>query len=127
MKAYELQGNLDAVQNLAEGINQWAKGKGFWDEGGFSALTLSQRQRILLLEKSQKILLVVTELAELTEGLRKDIPSSIEGFTNEEEEVADAIIRLFDFAGQYKMQIGDAIGAKMAKNENRPFKHGKLF
>jgi hypothetical protein len=49
------------------------------------------------------------------------------GFTNEEEEVADQIIRLLDYAGEYKLRIGECIRAKMMKNEGRPYQHGKAF
>lgn len=125
MKAYEIQTNLDAVQALAESINKWAGAKGFWhtpvhpDDG--------EARVIDRLVRCQKLMLTVSELSECMEGLRKPQPSNIPPFTNEEEEIADAIIRLLDYAGQYRLRIGDAIGAKMAVNEGRPFKHGKNF
>jgi hypothetical protein len=53
------------------------------------------------------VLLVVTELAELTEGIRKpSTPSSVEGITNEEEEMADTIIRCLDYCGHYGLRWG---------------------
>jgi len=127
MKAYEIQTNLDALQSLAEEITKWAHEKGFWPEHGVATLTIETRVALINMEKTQKIMLVVTELAELTEGLRKAADSSTAGFTNEEEEVADAIIRLLDYAGRYRLRIGDALGAKMTKNEGRPYQHGKRF
>ena len=127
MKAYEVQTNLDALQSLAEEITKWAAEKGFWSEHGIATLTSEVRTAFINMQKTQKIMLVVTELAELTEGLRKAADSSTAGFTNEEEEVADAIIRLLDYAGRYRLRIGDALGAKMAKNEGRPYQHGKRF
>ena len=127
MKAYESPMHTSALDFLAEEINLWARGKGFWEEGGVTTLTLAHRQELLLMKKSQKILLIITELAELTEGLRKPPSEQLPGFTNEEEELADTIIRLLDYAGQYKLRIGKALAAKMAKNKNRPFKHGKEF
>lgn len=129
MKSYESEYHLGAVQQLAADINQWAKEKGFWSTFPISTLTAEDHQKIVLMQKSQKIMLVVTELAELIEGLRKPDPAAAEtfGFINEEEEVADAIIRLLDYSGHYGLRIGEALGAKMAKNEGRPYKHGKEF
>lgn len=128
MKSYEIQTNLDAVQALAEGINKWARAKGFWDSELFKRITSGiEGEEFANLKRSQKLLLVITEIAELVEHLRKPAESSVPGSTNEEEEIADAIIRLLDYAGHYNLRIGDAIGAKMAKNEGRPFMHGKKF
>ena len=75
--------------------------------------------------------LVMTELAEVVEDDRKrenGAPSEkIPGFTKEEEETADAIIRLLDFAGYRKLRIGAAILAKHEYNKSRPPKHGKRY
>jgi len=44
-----------------------------------------------------------------------------------EEEIADAIIRLCDLAGTYKINLNWHVTAKMAYNETRPYKHGKIY
>jgi hypothetical protein len=44
-----------------------------------------------------------------------------------EEEITDAIIRLFDIAGMIDMDLDWWIASKMAYNRGRPFKHGKLY
>ena len=134
MKSYEIQQNLDAMQALAEDINRWAKDKGFWNTTFGVVLPTEQEAEFSLLKKSQKLMLIVSELSECLEGLRKPA-NPIEAIqdpdgiflSNEEEEIADAIIRLLDYAGQYNLRIGAAIDAKMAKNEGRPFMHGKKF
>jgi NTP pyrophosphatase (non-canonical NTP hydrolase) len=41
-----------------------------------------------------------------------------------EEELADIIIRVFDIAISYKMDIGEAIRKKMKYNNTRDFRHG---
>lgn len=75
--------------------------------------------------------LVMTELAETIEADRQhenDKPSEkIPEFTKEEEEVADAIIRLLDFSGYRKLRIGAAVLAKHEYNRSRPPKHGKRY
>lgn len=78
-----------------------------------------------------KILLTVTELSELYEGLRrhpvtesmpdKDCPE----FSNEVIEAADAVIRILDYCSWRQLPIGAAIVAKAKFNEGRPYKHGK--
>lgn len=116
------------LDSLAQQINDWAARKGFNTTPLDNFLTSAEEAGFILLHlKTTKLMLVVTELAEAVEGLRKPVASSLEGFTNEEEEIADAIIRLFHYAGQFKLRLGDAVLAKMAKNEGRPYKHGKAF
>lgn len=88
--------------------------KGFWDGPQ---------------NKPEKLMLMVTELAEACEGLRHGDPQStkIPGFSNVEEELADCVIRILDFCGHYQLQLGPAIIAKLEYNRSRPHKHGKQF
>jgi NTP pyrophosphatase (non-canonical NTP hydrolase) len=44
-----------------------------------------------------------------------------------EEEIADAVIRLCDLAGIYKIDLDWPVRAKMAYNNTRPYKHGKHY
>lgn len=39
-------------------------------------------------------------------------------------ELADVVIRIFDFCGAYKIDLEKAIKIKMAYNKTRPYKHG---
>lgn len=56
--------------------------------------------------RGELLMLVVTELAEAVEGLRKDLPDDkLPHRKMEEVELADAIIRLLDFAGGFKMRL----------------------
>lgn len=67
----------------------------------------------------EKLMLVVTELAEAMEAYRhKDAD-------NFAEELADTFIRLLDMCGRLQISIQDAVRNKMEKNFARPYKHGK--
>ena len=130
MKAWEHDQTAAGLNALARDINDWAVRKGFWESTNYEQAAVAwgnaAGDKIRLLNKTTKIMLVVTELAELVEGLRKP-GEGMGDFSNEEEEVADAIIRLLDYAGAYGLRIGEALCAKMAKNEGRPYRHGKEF
>lgn len=86
--------------------------------------------------KSEFLMLIVSELAEVMEGVRKSLPSDkLPGFTSEEEEMADTLIRCFDYCGGYGLRIGEAFVAKLHYNlhradhkvENRLALDGKKF
>lgn len=72
------------------------------------------------------LMLMVTELSEVMEAYRAGNPESdkIPGFSRIEEELADVVIRLLDFAGETGLDIEGALRAKMAYNEHRPYRHG---
>ncbi len=67
-----------------------------------------------------KLMLVVTEIAEMAEAVRKD------DFNNFKEEMADVYIRLFDIAGASKIDVKSVIKKKMKINKMRPHLHGKV-
>jgi len=72
------------------------------------------------------LMLMVTELAEAMEAYREGNPESekIPGYSKLEEELADVVIRLLDFAAGAGLDIAGAVAAKMAYNETRPYRHG---
>lgn len=98
-------------------IKWWAMRKGWLDNA-------KPREPLHLL------MLVVTELAEAAEAFRHGNPPcerpGMERFSHAEEELADAVIRLLQMAGEFGWDIEAAIAAKMAFNETRPHRHGKL-
>jgi hypothetical protein len=66
------------------------------------------------------IALMHSELSEMLEGVRKNLQSEkIPGFTSEEEEWADSIIRHFDYAAGRGIRAQAAFEAKMNYNKYR--------
>lgn len=122
---------LTGVAEYQQYIHQWAVKKGFWKfpitfvDGDLELTKHAPTGHYLV--RSTKMMLMVSELGEMLESIRKQSESKIEGFTNEEEELADAVIRILDYAGAYNLRLGEAIVAKMAVNEGRPYQHGKQF
>jgi len=78
---------------------------------------------------SDRVAHIHGEVSEAWEWLRQGNPPSdhIPEFLGTEEEVADAVIRLMDWARYRGWRLGEAIIAKHEYNLTRPFKHGKKF
>lgn len=101
----------------------------------------------------QRLSLIVSEVSELLEGNRKDKTVKRSTYFDDawkktafeiserdfkiafeevvkdtqEDEAADAIIRLLDFAGAYDIDIDFHVKAKLRYNSLRPHKHGKTY
>ena len=70
---------------------------------------------------SQKLMLTVSELAEAMEGDRKNLPDDkLTHRPMREVELADAVIRIFDMAGGFNLDLAGAIAEKLAFNAIRP-------
>lgn len=70
---------------------------------------------------SQKLCLIHSEISEAMEGDRKNLmDDKLPHRQMREVELADAVIRIFDLAGAYGMDLGGAIAEKMAFNAQRP-------
>lgn len=83
-----------------------------------------------------KIALIHSELSEALEGLRKDtMDDHLPHRKTLEVELADAVIRIFDYAGALGLDLGGAMAEKLAynqqradhKRENRKAEGGKAF
>lgn len=70
--------------------------------------------------KGELIALMHSELSECLEGVRKDINDThLIHRKMEEVELADAIIRILDYAGGFNLDIDGAIAEKRVYNANR--------
>jgi NTP pyrophosphatase (non-canonical NTP hydrolase) len=70
--------------------------------------------------KGELFMLMVTELCEAFEGERKDLMDShLQQRKAVEVELADELIRLFDYAGKFKLDIDGAYWEKLAFNSTR--------
>jgi NTP pyrophosphatase (non-canonical NTP hydrolase) len=99
------------ITQAQEAVHRTAVEHGWWD-----------RERPI----GEVLMLIVTELAEAMEAYREGNHASekVPAFSKLEEELADAMIRILDFAGGESLDIEGALRAKMAYNETRPYRHG---
>ena len=68
----------------------------------------------------EQFMLIVSEIAEAMEGHRKNLMDDhLPHRPMVEVELADAIIRILDYAGNYNMDIGGALVAKLEYNRTR--------
>jgi NTP pyrophosphatase (non-canonical NTP hydrolase) len=111
-----------SMDALATEIYEWAHDKGFYERESIAYGTGDIRGTVPNPSfPSEKVALIMSEGAEVLEALRND--------DREEEaaECADIIIRVLDYAAFRGFSMNAEIAAKMEKNRERPYKHGKKF
>lgn len=98
--------------------------RGWWNhpKTGQNLLELAKQDDFLEgLLKSQKLALVHSEVSEGLEGERKGLmDDKLTHRRMTEVELADALIRIFDYAGAFGYDLEAAVQEKMAFNSVRP-------
>lgn len=106
------------LNDYRDACHEIARQKGWYSEAGDRNI-------------GEQLMLVVTEVAEAMEDLRVGKMEMTLSESGKPEgfpvEIADVMIRLFDLAGYLKIDLEEAVRTKMAYNETRPHKHGKLL
>lgn len=93
-----------------------SKAAGWWNDLETGA-PLIERPHVV----GEKLMLVVSEVAEAMEGHRKGLADDkLPHRSMIEVELADAVIRIADLAGALGLDLGGAIAEKMAYNQHRP-------
>jgi NTP pyrophosphatase (non-canonical NTP hydrolase) len=76
--------------------------------------------RPLKRNKGELLCLIHSEISECLEGIRKNAPDSkLPHRSAEEVELADALIRILDYAGGFQLDLHGAFMEKMAYNRQR--------
>lgn len=108
---------LNRAANL---IAEWNEVQGFWASNN----------------TGEKIALMHSELSEALDADRNSVKHGhpvmctklgLEHLTGVEEELADVLIRVLDFAGHHKLNLGTALRDKLLFNLTRPYMHGKKY
>lgn len=74
-----------------------------------------------VINDGERLMLIVSEVSEAMEGLRKNLmDDKLPHRPMAEAELADALIRIFDFAGYKGYDLGGAVMEKIAFNKTRP-------
>lgn len=105
---------IEAFSFIQMQAHQISIRNGWWDKPVHDATALA---------------LVHCEVSEVVEALRNgNGPSDkIPSYTKAEEELADIILRVMDFAQSKNLQVAGALIAKMDHNRGREYRHGKKF
>lgn len=136
---------MESITELAKDVSKGNRERGFWDNYEGTKELKGLRQAFI----SQMLMLIVSELSEALEALRKDNTATeynVEAIKNWvdngvtfktefeqnikdkfEDEIADAFIRILDLAGGLGIDLGFFVKNKLLYNSLREKKHGKNF
>ena len=120
--------DFEALTRIADAAHENAVQKGFYDDvdcllGSVPEAALRRiAYRDFVLSQIAK---VGGECGECVDAIQHGALTDSDKFDHLCEELADIIIRTFDLCGYLDADIGEAVKAKMERNKDRPYKHGK--
>jgi NTP pyrophosphatase (non-canonical NTP hydrolase) len=74
-------------------------------------------------EVPELLCLIHSEISEALEGYRNNIPEGEKGWLG--EELADAVIRIWDMCDYLGIDIAKEVNKKHEYNKTRPYRHGE--
>lgn len=122
-------GFVKAIEEFSQACHDMAVEKGWWSEGVQDGTRCESCNKLNGRNKGELVGLIHSECSELLESAREpDLTGHLDPhFTLEEEEAADILIRVFDYAVAHKLRLAEALLAKYEYNSGRIHKHGKVF
>jgi NTP pyrophosphatase (non-canonical NTP hydrolase) len=105
---------IASVRTVAKDIHNNSRKKGFWPKNT---------------NIGEKLALVHSEISEALEAVRDNTKPDkyCPNHSNFSVELADAVIRIFDIADEFNLNLGQIILDKHAFNKTRPHKHNRKF
>ena len=107
---------FNGVNDLVHACHGASKAAGWWNDLHTGEPLPLTQERV-----GDKLMLIVTEIAEAKEGHRKNLKDDhLPERSMVEVELADAVIRIADLAGAMGLDLAGAVIDKLAYNANRP-------
>ena len=111
---------LSAARLLVVECHVAAAEAGWWTDPKTGELLCSAEDSPAKVNIGERIALMHSELSEALEGARKGaMDDHLPEFNALTVELADAVIRIFDFAGGLSLRLPEALVAKLAYNRTR--------
>jgi hypothetical protein len=112
---HELESLACGISAISTYCHEQARSAGWWNDIHTGESLIGKRNR------SELLLLAVSELIEANEGFRKNIMDDhLPHRKMAEVELADAFIRICDLAESEGYDLGNAVVEKLVYNANRP-------